>query len=660
MIDPYLLLQNRTDLEKLEQDLAALADLTGSELQDEVGAGPGSAEELRQQIRAARQELEKIRAAHIDLCFRLTQHDGPTRAAARNELVQRIQAGELKIYDPRANIWRQASDLLIDANLQEEDSERQEKERRQVEDSLAVAAGKTGRLIDLQRLLRKADELDRKQLLSIQGRELLAKVQAIYDEGLNHHRDLTLKIHDGTLKEKHYALGEIRSLVTNGEAQILDAPTHTWRPAMDVMADAEEEYSKTSENLVGKILKRVEEQYKINPDRAINAFYQALDQTIPYREEDRSTLELRYLELHRLFERRAGPVPMEEEAYQALKKKTALDYKSLLNRSAVWLYQFYDSALTRPVSKLIMEAGKPGIPSATTLQLLEMAVSVARQTLEGSIEIPEVMVRGGILLFNLGLSDQARALLDQAIPLYSMERPLKIHRHAVTAWLLGLVDYSMGKRLHGYSDWKTARALFMDLQKEADRLKNVEMADWYKARLVEMDTQAVQTFEMVYYQWLNAFEPIFLTEGLRETRRIIDSQFGRQQYAELKKSLQQMLKDSQQELEVDPYRVTLVEAAFFEYQLNDFQAAADHLNEAWIRFQHNHHGAVVLWLLGMVRWWIPAQRTQALLNWEESIRLFHDLALQADQSNEQNQRIWYETQARLMSTCLKQWIGLTH
>ena len=651
MMDPYRLLQNRSDLEKLEQDLAALVDLSGIQMQDE---------ELQHQIQAARQELETIRAAHIDLCFRLTGHDEVNRASARNELVHRIQAGELKIFDPRANFWRQASDLLIDANLYEEDFECQENERRQVEDALAAATEKTGRLIDLQRLLRKADEMDRKQQLSTEGRQRLAKVKAIFDEGLNQHRDLTLKIRDGTLKEKHYALEKIRALVTSGEAQILDAPTHTWRPVMEVLADAEQEYSKASENLVGKIIKRVEEHYKVNPDRAINAFYQALDQTIPYRDEDRSTLELRYLELYRLFERQASPLSKEEDDYQVLKKKTVLRYTSWLNRSGGWLYQFYDSALTHPVSKLIMEAGKPGTSSTKVLELVDMAVSLARKTLEESIEIPEVMARGGILLFNLGLYDQARALLDQANPLYSLEKPLKIHRHAVTAWLLGLVDYSMGKRLHGYTEWKTARMLFIDLQKEARRLRDPKRVNWYQTRLVDMETLMIQTFEMGYYQWLNVFEPIFLSQGLRETRRIMDSQFGRQQYAELKKSIQRMLKDSQQELTADTYRAALIEAAFFEYQLNDFQAAAGHLNEAWIRFQHNHQGAVILWLLGIVRWWIPSQRTQAMLNWEESIHLFQELALQADKSNEQNQRIWYEGQTKMMSACLKQWIELTH
>ncbi len=650
MMDPYLLLQNRSDLEKLEQDLAALMELDDSQLQDEM---------LRQRIQAARQELEMTRAAHIDLCFRLMGHDEANRAAARNELVNRIQAGELKIFDPRANYWRQASDLLIDANLQEEDYERQENERRQVEDALATASEKTGRLVDLQRLLRKADELDRKQILSIEGRAQLARVQAIFDEGMNQHRDLTLKMRDGTLKEKHYALEQIRALVANGEAQIMDAPTHTWRPVMEVLEEAEQNYSQASETLVGKILKRVEEQYTVNPDRAIHAFYQALDQTIPYREEDRSVLEMRYLELFRLFERQASPTSKEEESFQVIQQKNALRYQAWLNRSGSWLYQFYDAALTHPVSKLIMEAGKPGTPPNKVLELVDMAISVARKTLEGSIEIPEVMVRGAILCFNLGLYDQSRAWLDQAMPLYTLEKPLKIHRHAVTAWLLGLVDYSQGNRMHGYSEWKSARSLFNDLQNQAGRSKNKEMAAWYKARLAEMDLMAVQTFETVYYQWLNAFEPLGLSEGLLETRKIMDSQFSRQQYADLRKSIKRMLKDSQHQLTSDTYRVALIEAAFFEYELNDYKAAAEHLNEAWIRFQHNHQGAVILWLLGIVRWWIPSQRTLAMIHWEESIRLFHDLALQADKSNAQHQRIWYEQQLKLMPTCLKQWIELT-
>lgn len=650
MIDPYILLQNRSDLGKLEEDLEALLEFSNSHELDE---------ELRLQIQTARQDLEMARAAHIDLCFRLTGHDPVSRAAARNELNHRIQAGELKIYDPRVNLWRQASDLLIDANLQEEEAERQEMDRRQLEEALASALEKNPRLIDLQRLLRKADELDRRQMLSVQGHELLGKAQAFFDESLNQHRDLTLKVRDGSLKEKYYALDQIHILVTNGETQILDGPSHTWRPAMEVLAEAEEQYNRASENAVAKVLKLVEEQYKVNPERAINAFYQALDQSIPYREEDRATLELRYLELYRLFERRANPPSKEEEALQGIQIKVAQRYKNWINQSGPWLYQFYDASLTHPVSKLLMEAAKPETPPNKVLDLVEMAISLAQKALENSIEIPEVMVRGAILCYNLGLFDKARSLLDQAVPLYALEKPLKIHRHAVTSWLLGLADYSMGNRLHAYSEWKSARSLFTDLMTQALLLKKTNMAGWYQARLHDIDLLSMQTFEVVYNQWLPVFEPLAMSEGLREIRRIMDGQFSRQQYPELRKSIERMLKDSQQELTADMHRVALVEAAFFEYELNDFEAAADHLSDAWIRFQHNHYGAVILWLLGLVRWWIPSQRTQALLNWEESIRLFQDLARQADKENEQSRRVWYETQLELMPTCLKQWVELT-
>jgi hypothetical protein len=60
-----------------------------------------------------------------------------------------------------------------------------------------------------------------------------------------------------------------------------------------------------------------------------------------------------------------------------------------------------------------------------------------------------------------------------------------------------------------------------------------------------------------------------------------------------------------------------------------------------------------------VRWWLPSQRNQALLDWEKSILAFRNLALQVDIQNKPAQNLWYEKQAGLMDTSLRQWIVLT-
>ncbi len=78
---------------------------------------------------------------------------------------------------------------------------------------------------------------------------------------------------------------------------------------------------------------------------------------------------------------------------------------------------------------------KPNWPRAG--ELIDMAVALARNSLEGSIEIPEAMIRGAVTLYFKGNTNRAKELLKTAMPLYTLERPDKIHRHAVTAWLLG-------------------------------------------------------------------------------------------------------------------------------------------------------------------------------------------------------------------------------
>jgi hypothetical protein len=288
-----------------------------------------------------------------------------------------------------------------------------------------------------------------------------------------------------------------------------------------------------------------------------------------------------------------------------------------------------------------------------------MAVSLARSRMEGSIEVPEVMVRGAVILFNKGLPEYARDLLAEARSLYTLDRTDKTHRYAVTAWLKGCLEYTLGRRLTGYTDWKEMRSLFSELMGEARRERHTEQANWYKGRLGDAEIWATQTFEEVYFQWMNQFEPMFLPGALQEYRKIMDSQFGNKRYRELRKTIATLLRESKLAPKPEIAWFALVEAAFFEYQMHDTLDAITHLKEARSGFQLTHQGAVTLWLLGMIRWWLPSQRSDAVLNWEESIDLFQTLSKQADQDNKQDQRAWYDNQINLMNISLKQWIQLT-
>ena len=89
-------LTNRTDLEKLEQDLAVIERLVE---EDAVGR------KIKKLARQARRDLEAARSEQIDLLLRLKSPSPVERAAARQEVESRIAAGEIKIFDPQTASW---------------------------------------------------------------------------------------------------------------------------------------------------------------------------------------------------------------------------------------------------------------------------------------------------------------------------------------------------------------------------------------------------------------------------------------------------------------------------------------------------------------------------------------------------------------------------
>jgi hypothetical protein len=660
MSDFENLLANRTDLEKLEHDIAAIEELAGE-------GALGS--EVLQQVREARQALESGRAAHTALCMRLSSPVPGERAAARQELSRRIDAGELRIFDPEAMRWRPSADLMLKAIHREEELERQEVEQHQFEQAFLAEVDAPNNLKELKTYIHQAEELERQQALSDAGKETLQKARQLLEDGLMRHRELALRIHHGSLKERCDALDLLKKLIAGGENRFMDAPDEVWHTAAEMLAIAESEYREASDLEASAILEQTEKLAGSDLNAALRALYLAMDKKIPYTDSDRRRLEVRYNDLYAQKNRRIEVAsdeivptqtgPSDLQGYKVVRELYQKKLQTLFEHALDWLNQFFRSALTRNSTNLLEEAEDEKTPVATSIERIDMAEGLARNAMEVSIEIPEVLVRGAGILLKKGEAERARELLARAKPLYTLERSDKVHRYAVTAWLHGCVEYYLGHRFAGYTEWKIARSYFADLQAAAHREKQTDKEKWYRARLVEMETQAIQTFEEVYFQWLNQFDTAALSPGLFEYRRIMDAQIAKKQIPELKQTIQTVLNISQRELKPDIYWMVLVEVAFYEYQIRDFINAISHLNDAAIGFQSNHRGAVVLWLLGMIRWWLPSQRRTAMLNWETSIRIFQELAHQADHANQQKNRAWYETQVAYMATALKQWILMT-
>ena len=651
-------LTNRTDLEKLEQDLAVIERLVE---EDAVGR------KIKKLARQARRDLEAARSEQIDLLLRLKSPSPVERAAARQEVESRIAAGEIKMFDPQTASWRPPVDLLDEAVVYEETLERHEAEIRYIEDRLAESATEPPSLHQLHHLILQAESLLNQRDLSENGKKALEEAKEVYEAGCTRHRGLTLKIHNGTLKDRFDALGKLHEWITNGELWILDAPDEVWRKAEDVLLAAEQSCAAESARLCDEVINQAESLANTNLTAALQDVYTALDRSIPYIQADRARLKEKYNELLEAYqllklERESQPSPIspdEMAGYITIRELNQDRIKKLINQSLGWVNQFFHSAITRPVAALLDEAANEQTPPARTVELIDMAVGLAKDAMEGSIEIPEAMIRGAVILYNKGITNRVSELLSSALPLYTLERADKIHRHAMTAWLLGCVDYALGRRLDGYSNWKNARRLFEDLLAQAIKDKQAEKADWYRARLKDMSIYASQTFEDVYFNWLNQFEMIAYPESMKDYRMIMDSQLEADQIVQLKKTLLLYLGESKTLPALEPNWAAWIDAAFYQYEIRDNLSTLESLNQAWVGFQSSHRGAIVLWLSGLVQWWFPSKIKSAINNWETSIRIFTNLSKEADQNNQNNRHTWYDNQIELMTISLKEWVQLT-
>lgn len=332
--------------------------------------------------------------------------------------------------------------------------------------------------------------------------------------------------------------------------------------------------------------------------------------------------------------------------------------KSLFEQSAGWLEGLYHAEITPPVAALLAQAEDANNTLEIAREKIQMAIALAQQSMKGSAEIPEVMTRGGIILFRRQDLKGARDLLAQARPLFTAEKLSKKHRGAVTDWLLGIIHTLLGDPIEGYKHWKSARKDFCELEKIEAWEKRWEKAQWYQDHLASMEIWAAQTLPEIYFGWMNQFDTQLLPAGLIEIRSKIEHLYSQGMYPEVRKHLELFLRNAQRKPGLMAYRVALVDAAYYEYLLGDIKEAIAHLDQARVGFQLSHRGAVALWMAGMLRWWVEAEQADAEMNWQESIRQFGILAERAEHANEGEKRAWYERQIPRMAASLQEWIWL--
>ena len=230
------------------------------------------------------------------------------------------------------------------------------------------------------------------------------------------------------------------------------------------------------------------------------------------------------------------------------------------------------------------------------------------------------------------------------------------HRQAVARWISGQIYWKIPNNNLAFAYWFQAREIFKNLALESAKAGEVEKANWYRRRLLEMNVELVCTAEELY-SWLDIFEPSKLSKPAVQLIESIANNLENNQYKKvygLINSLEIISKKSSDYLEVAEI---FIESSLALYKMGNLRDAVSVARKAIDAFPpFGHHQAIARWILGVYQWQMPTEVSKAVSNWQKALDTFEELTVKADYKNQQNRREWYEKQEEYMALAMNQMI----
>lgn len=333
---------------------------------------------------------------------------------------------------------------------------------------------------------------------------------------------------------------------------------------------------------------------------------------------------------------------MAQKSFQEI-FQTQIDFQ--IHQAELWLNKFDREALTPITIPYLEKASQSDQTLSEIKELLDRAV-VLSQRYENSLETPEVLVRGGVILFYKKDIDNAYSYLDAAIALYE-QRGYR-HRQAVAALIKGLLELAVSNRNAALSLWEDAtRNLELCREQAArDPMRTYrdpfdEKVKWYTERLFELNINQVLLPEYVI-SWMNRYEPIPMD---LEVKILQDKLFevAANQDTESTRRLAEKLGDLAWRAE-DPRVTSLIFAniGIALVVVKSYVQGLDFLRRAVVLSNRlSHQRAVMSWLKALIEWHLPDQRKEAVISSGQAVAEFGICAQRADHKDRQNRKDWY-------------------
>lgn len=297
------------------------------------------------------------------------------------------------------------------------------------------------------------------------------------------------------------------------------------------------------------------------------------------------------------------------------------------------------------------------------LQILEHSCGVA-----DILDYPEALLNVGVLEFLRGWQEEAESHLFQAYALYHP----RVHRRAVAAWILGIIEWRTRQNEAGKFHWREAQAIFTticgdyvsslekvkgtqytDTKKMEARERGIQTkVDWYRGILDRMLIEMSKKVEEIY-PWLTVFEKFHLGESSQKIREIFEKKLANNLYPSANSLIQEIQKRSLDFVQYIETPEILIECSLAAYHTGNLHMALELVDKAISRFPPDSHcQTIARWMSGAMCWDIPSGQSRARRNWQTCIGEMEMLAKKADQENKQDRRSWYLEKKETMKAAL--------
>lgn len=347
------------------------------------------------------------------------------------------------------------------------------------------------------------------------------------------------------------------------------------------------------------------------------------------------------------------------------------------------LFQPGGSALTPEALKYLLEAQQAEISIKEVIANIKKAIAES-QKLEGSLETPEIWVRGAVLFFKRGLVDDAISLLHQALPLYARagervhpatRQKVGPHRAGIVRWLLLLMYLAKNNRAQALTFCAAARNDLVICRNATLQDKKSEVYDpanrrfqWYDQRLQDLDIEEALIPEHVI-GWISMYAVIdparatllsqgFVMDPSPGTVTLLNNILEHIRTGKPKDAVMAEIELLVQLARGEAYSVAqtyLLAHAGMAYFLSDeIHKGLECLRNArTLSLRGSTAEAVLTWLIGLFEWQVPELRVSAQIDGEKAILLMNDLSIKADRQDRQDAQLWFAARRVAMREGLK-------